>query len=468
MKKFFEKYDLIKLAGIMVLLLAIMTWFIPYGYFSGSEMVTEEITRLGFQEFWQYALLGMYYFTVLITFLFVMGGFYQVLSRRPGYQKLIKNISGKLKGHEIIFVLLVCLLFAIIGSTVNEYFPFLALIPFVIAILNCLKVDKISSFVATFGGLLVGTFGSTYSSKVSGYLLNTFSLENSDIIIPELIIFAISYILLATFTFLRMKKQKDTKKHENYDKFEVAVADTKTSPKTWPYAVGIILFIIVTVLAYLPWSSWGVEVFTDMTTAVNEFAIADVPILNYIFSEFSAFGSWDIFTIQFVMIFITLLIHWFGKVSLDEVLECYGEGFKKLGNVVVVLLVVYVILIFAVMFPVVPVIVDWFMTLKSGFNSILAFIAALFTSCFGVEMQYVMDLAGSYFAVTYAEAASMNQLAIIFQSAWGLVSFIVPSSAILMLGLSYLDIKYKDWCKFIWKFLLIMLIISLIIILIIA
>lgn len=468
MKKFFGKYDLIKVSGIMVLLSVILTWLIPYGYFAESGMVTEEITRLGFQDFCQYGLLGMYYFTVLVTFLFVLGGFYQVLSKRPGYQRLIKNISDKLKGREIIFVLLVCLLFAIIGSTVNEYFPFLAFIPFIIAILNRLKVDKISSFVATFGGLLVGTLGSTYSTKVTGQLLNTFALKNSDVIVTELIIFALSYLLLAVFTFLRMRKLKGDKKAESYDRFEVEVAETKKAPKTWPYIIGIILFIVVTVLAYLPWSTWEVELFTDITTWVNEFTIADIPIFNYIFSKFTAFGTWDIFSIQFVMIFITLLIHWFGKMSLDEMLECYGEGFKKIGNVVIVLLVVYTILILAVMFPVVPVIVDWFMNLVSGFNSIMAFIAAAFTSCFGVEMQYVMSLAGTYFASTFAEGTSMELLTIIFQSAWGLISFIIPSSAILMIGLSYLDIKYKDWWKFIWKFLLAMLVILIIIILIIA
>ena len=102
MKKFFEKYDLIKVSGIMVLLAVILTWAIPYGYFSGTEMVTEDITRVGLTNFMQYGLLGMYYFTVLITFLFVLGGFYQVLSKTAGYQSIIKSISGKLKGHETV------------------------------------------------------------------------------------------------------------------------------------------------------------------------------------------------------------------------------------------------------------------------------------------------------------------------------------------------------------------------------
>lgn len=469
MKKFFGKYDLLKVSGIMVIISVILTWLIPRGYFSESGMVVEEITRLGLTEFFQYGLLGMYYFTVLITFLFVLGGFYQVLSKRAGYQKLIRNISEKLNGLEIPFVLIISLLFAIAGSMVNEYFPLIALIPFVVTILNRLKVDKISSFTATFVGLLVGTLGSTYSAKVTGQLTSVFSsVQPGDILVTQAILFVISYLLLAAFTVLRMKKKNNKeKKFKNYDKFELEAFDSsKEAPKTWPYVIGIVLFILTTVLAYLPWSTWNITIFTEMTEWVNSLAIADIPVISYIFSEAVEFGKWDIFHIQFVMLFITLMIHWFGKMSLDEVFECYGEGFKKIGHVVVVLLMVYLVLEIAILCPVVPVIVDWIMSLAKGFNAALAFVAASVTSVFGVELQYVMNLAGTYFATNYKEVQMVS--AVIFQAAWGLVSFFAPSSAILMMGLAYLDIPYKDWMKFIWKFLLAMLVIIIIIILIIA
>ena len=109
-------------------------------------MVTEDITRVGLTNFMQYGLLGMYYFTVLITFLFVLGGFYQVLSKTAGYQSIIKSISGKLKGHETVFVLIVSFVFALVCAVTNEYFPILIFVPFIITILNRLKVDKISAF----------------------------------------------------------------------------------------------------------------------------------------------------------------------------------------------------------------------------------------------------------------------------------------------------------------------------------
>ena len=101
MKKEVKKFDLVKISGAMVLLTVLLTWIIPQGTFSGTEMQIGEITRIGIFDFFTYGLLGMYYFTVLVTFIFVLGGFYQVLSRIGGYQALITKLAKIFKKKEI-------------------------------------------------------------------------------------------------------------------------------------------------------------------------------------------------------------------------------------------------------------------------------------------------------------------------------------------------------------------------------
>ena len=49
------------------------------------------------------------------------------------------------------------------------------------------------------------------------------------------------------------------------------------------------------------------------------------------------------------------------------------------------------------------------------------------------------------------------------QSTYALTGFIAPTSAILVLGLSMLDIKYSDYFKFIWKFLAALFVVILIV-----
>lgn len=476
MKKFFEKYDLIKVSGILVLIAVVMTWLFPYSYFQGTQLVEQEITRVGITNFFQYGVDGLRFFTVLATFLFVTGGFYQILSKRPGYQKLIKKIGEKLKGREIPTVLFVSLIFACLSSLMSEYYPLLLFIPFIIAIFNRMKIDKITAFVSTFGGMLIGTIGSTYSTKVAGAMTaEVIKADIADILTPQTILFVIAFIALNIFMVLRLTKTKKDKKFEEYDIFAIEESNKekdekktgKKTAKTWPYIAMFVLMFLTVALAYLPWETWEITLWSDITTWLNELSIADVPILSYITGTLTAFGkNWTIYTTMYIILFATLLIKWFGHMSLDEIFQSYGEGFKKMGKTVIAMLAVYLVLEFAFEFPVLPAVINWLESLTDSFNAFFVSVGAFITSIFSVEMQYGMALTGTYYAAAYAD--KLPALAIIFQSMFGFVSFFVPSSAILMIGLSYLDIKYKDWMKFIWKFLLIMLLAIVTVIIIVA
>ena len=79
-------------------------------------------------------------------------------------------------------------------------------------------------------------------------------------------------------------------------------------------------------------------------------------------------------------------------------------------------------------------------------------------------MQYVATLGGSYLA----SVGNNSVAALALQTGYGLVQFISPTSIILVLGLSLMDIKFKDYFKFIWKFLLGLLVVTLIVLAVIA
>ena len=477
MKKIFEKYDLLKIAGIFILIAIVLTWIVPSGYYQEGGMVKDEINRIGLTNVFQQGLVSFTYFASNVTFLLCLGAFYEVISRAAGYQKLVDSLSKKVKGHEKVFVVISMLIFGILASIMNEYFPILLFVPFIIAILNRVKVPKISAFLATFGGILLGIFGNICSTKVVGILDNVFRGDamrvagsakvDSKILIVQIILFICAFIILAYFAVKKIKTNND-KKAASYDRFDIEnVKSPKKNPTMWPYVVSLVLIFFTTVLAYMPWTSalWDIKVFEDATKWVNELALFGSPIISYIFGEFTAFGAWDLFTIQYVMLAAILLVLIFGRFSFDDILDSIAEGIKKIAPVVVVFLFVYGVLVFSAQFPVIPVIIDKIASITKGFNSVIAFISAFITSIFGVEMQYVASLSGTYYA---AEASKhTKELYLIYQSAFGFASFFMPTSAALMLGLSYLNIPYKDYFKFIWKFLVAMLIIIGIIIIII-
>ena len=57
-------------------------------------------------------------------------------------------------------------------------------------------------------------------------------------------------------------------------------------------------------------------------------------------------------------------------------------------------------------------------------------------------------------------------MALVQQTVHGLVNLVAPTSIILVAGLKYLDVSYKDWLKNIYKYVLLALLIILIIIII--
>lgn len=465
--KRFEKNDLFKITGLMVLLTAVLTWLIPYGYFSGGELVKQEITRIGLFDFFTYGLLGLYYFTVLVTFLLVLCGFYQLLAKIPAYQNLTSSIAKKLKGKEILFATVISFIIAAITSFATEYFVILAFVPFIITICSKLKMDKLSTFATSFGGILVGIMGSLYNSKIVGINVSSLGLEYQNNLVARIVLFALTFIIFTVFNILHMRKTVKAKNSEVAEDLFVEETNTKDKKAKWPLVTVLTIVALTLVLAYIPWATaFNLEWPTNALTWIQEVTIFDHAIFSYILGNVQAFGEWDIFGIQVVLLIATLILKVIYKVSFDDVLESYGEGFKKSGKLVVIMLLVYIVLEFSVMFPVLPTISNWFLNLTDGFNVVTSYIVGLINSLFTVEFQYTSSLISTQLATLYAE--NLNVLSVIMQSTYGLVSFFAPTSAILLIGLSYLDIKYKSWLKYIWKFLVVMLIVTIIMAFIIA
>jgi len=546
MKKFFEKHDLVKISLIMILITVVLSWVVKQGYFNAGELVVSDYTRVGLFDLVTYGFLGMYYFTVLVTFLFVLGGFYQFLSKLGAYQKLTDKIAAKIKGKEILFSLIISFLFAGLASIVNEYLVLVAFMPFVITICSKLKLDKISSFVMTFGAMLVGILGSTISQKVAGMNVQYLSLQYTDNLLEKILLFAIAFIIYSLFNVIYLKKtlkdnkekktiigffislidigllvyffiikklvffillgvtvialvayiiysikfakkvakkeKKESKKvskskknskrsnakkdekvkvvkaievNVSEDLFSEEVKDSEKS-NTIPLIIVGILAILTAILAYIPWTTvFKVDWFTKAFTAITEAKLFGVPVFSYILGKVTEFGTWDLFGVQVVMILAIIVLAIIYKKGLTDIIDSFCEGFKKSGKLVAMLLIAYVILEFAVMYPVIPTILG--KILGDKFNVLTTSLAGIVTSLFTSEYQYTINLLYSY--VTSAYQSNLNVISIILQSVYGLVSFFAPSSAMLLVGLSYLEIPYKDWMKYIWKFLLVMLVV---------
>ena len=70
--------------------------------------------------------------------------------------------------------------------------------------------------------------------------------------------------------------------------------------------------------------------------------------------------------------------------------------------------------------------------------------------------------------VLITDTTKYQLIAIMIQSLHGIVMMLLPTSILLIAGLSYLKISYKEWIQYIWKYLIQILAIAVIIFIIMA
>ena len=70
---------------------------------------------------------------------------------------------------------------------------------------------------------------------------------------------------------------------------------------------------------------------------------------------------------------------------------------------------------------------------------------------------------GTNIAIIYPDAEFYQIIGLISRTMYGLVMFIAPTSLLLVGGLTYLNISYKEWLKYIWKYLIQVLVIALLV-----
>lgn len=480
MKKFCEKHSLLVGALIVLLLAVLFTWIFPESYYSSGKLgltyaekfglfaSTASDPKVGLFDITTYAQLVIYYFTTIFVFTFVVAGFYKLLGSTAVYQKLTDNIAKKFNGKEKLFVALTAFIFACLSGIATEQVALFALIPFAVTIFNKLKVDKVSGVASTFGAILVGIIGSTYSVKIAGQLANAQSglgVSYGNELLSTVILFVIAYLLLMYFTFSRMNKEAKNKDieiiNDPFKSSEVKEADKK-KVKTLPLVIAIIVLFVSLGLAYIGWeNAFGVTAFKDALNWIKNATLFDSNVYSHILgTTLTEFGNWDLFIGGGLILIATLIIKILYKIPFSKVCEEFVEGFKSIGKSVSLLIVVYLVLEMSVIYPRVPGIVSLIFGMGTNIATIL--ISGIFTSVFAVDFQYVVALIGG----ALADFKNIEAAAFALQAAYGLVSFIAPTSAILVFGLSLFDVSLKEWFKHIWKYLAALLLVIIIILII--
>lgn len=451
-----KEYSLLKIVLIPLLVYLVLTWFIPTGSFSGGEFVKGEVSSLGLYGLFSAPIYSFAVFAQYIILILCVGGFYGVLNKTGAYQSIVDSISKKNKTCLLIFSVI---LFALLSSLFGETMLVFILLPFFISVLCKAGYDKVSSMAATIGSTLIGMVAST-SGNLAIYK-NYFNLEPKSFILYNIIMLIILMFLLCMFIITKDKKEKSKKEAIKDIPLYESVRGNKKS--VVPLIIVLVISVLLIVLGGYNWFySYGVKLFTELHEKIIGIELFKVSIFPRIFGNFSEIGYFSNYDISAVLVISSVVISWLYSIKFNEFIDSFKKGAKEM-----LLPGVYVILASIVFAQVVTAsgnisitISNSILKLFKDFNVFSGVLTGITGSFFYNDFLYLMN--GLYGIVSTYEVSNMPFILSVFQSTFGVMMFVLPVSVLLIGGLKYLNISYKDWIKYIWKFLLQVFVISVI------
>lgn len=209
-----KKHNLLKVLGITFLVVLVLTWITPAGYYSSGEFVDAGTAPLGFFDLARTPLIAIANLIQYGILFALIGGFYGVLAKTGVYLPMVDKIVSKWKGKEGRLLAILTIVFTIISAVTGLDLFLLVLTPFIASIVLGLGCDKISAMLVTIGSIIIGKIGSVYSTSVSFYSNQYLGLENNTDIWVRVVICLVVTALYTLFVVKRNKKNLTVSKEE--------------------------------------------------------------------------------------------------------------------------------------------------------------------------------------------------------------------------------------------------------------
>lgn len=459
-----KKHSLFKVISMILVLLVIISWITV-----GRNDVKSFI---GFGDLFLNGIRSLYFFFDIFLFILVVGGFYGVLNKSSGYKKLLDSIVSKVKKLGNKFIYLVIILFALVSALTGMDMLIFMFIPFVISIILLLGYDKLVAISATVVSSIIGIIGGifvTFRDPNNYYGTTNTTMEkfvgieeHFANVFPKLLLLVLGIALLIFYVSRHIKNVKDKKvKYElNTEKDDLLVNEVKgdyKKVKVWPIIVVFALLFIYVVIGVMPWNTlFNVDIFTKFHTWLTNLNINEFYIFNsLISSSFTALGEWNANSLgnymmpMIIMLILSLVVKFISHIKFDEYVDAFISGMKKLLPSAFVVVLAYSVLVGAYNHGFLSTLIS-----KSDYNIGLAGLYSLVGSVLHVDLYYTSVGVFSSIISLVEDEAMYSVLAILFQGFYGLVNIIGPTSLLLIVVLTYLDVPYTTWVKYIWRLFL--------------
>lgn len=481
-----KKYGLFKVLTVLLLFAIVATYFLKGRDGNNSYLAIGDVFLNYLQSF--------YYFFDTVLFILVVGGFYGFLNRVPAYKKIVTGLAKKLEGKEKLFIIISTIIFALVSSLTGFNILLLIFIPFMVSIILLLGYDKLVALSTTIGGAIVGLIGGifvTFKDATNQYSVSftTFDklvgLKNHFVTIaPRIILLVIATALLIYYILNYIKKKENKEVSYQLTKNDSLFIEAKDrtgkkvkmnleTTKTWPLLLVVALLTILLVLGYMPWNSlFNIDCFDKFHTWLTDLKIGDYAVFtSLISSSFPAFGSFaslgNYMMIIFLIVLFSFVLMLIYRVKFEDAMDGFLYGVKKMIPATMISMLAYTLLVCCYNNGFVETIItnasDSF-----GDNVVIHSLITMLGSITNVDLYYTVAGVFSNITSSLTDKANLQVYSVMFGSLYGLIQIAGPTSILLIIGLSYTEVPYSTWLKYIWRFFIEVLIIILIALMIVS
>lgn len=460
-----KKNGLLKIIGILALIIMVLSWIIPASYYSGSTVIDLGTMPVGIFDILSYPFLSFQYFIQTVVFILTVGALYGVLENTGKYRNILEKLVKRIKGKEQLFIIVITLILTALSSILGLNLMMFIFIPALVSTILLMGYDKITAFLITIIPMFIGMIGSTYSIYINGYINQVTGITGfSNDLLTKVALLVIGYVIYIMFTLNYAKKIKKSK-IEAEEEIPFIGEKKQVKKASWPISVIFAIIFILVILAPTPWVDvFGVEFFTNLHEAISNWTIGEYTIGANLLGYIEGFGSWTYLEISMIVFAAAIIIGFVYKQKLSEIIENMLNGLKKMLKPALLVSFSMMIIIMTAYHPFYITVTDYIINLSENFNIFLTSFITIIGSVLNVDMIYLAQSSIPLIAGTFPATEAINSLAIITQSFYGLTMLIAPTSTLLILGLTYLDIPYIEWLKKSWKFLLELFVVIVIII----
>lgn len=520
-----KKNNLLKVLTISFLIFVVLSWVIPAGSYANGSFAKGEVTPLGILDLVSMPLSAITNYCGYGVLILAIGGFYGILEATGVFSKVVEKFSKKCAKKSKTFVAVTIILFALLSSLTGSSYVLLILVPFFAAILFALGYDKLTAFAATIGSILVGSMACTYGFNVNGYINYYLGINNMNSqILTKVILLVILTVLLLLFVLKHVQKvaikqtkeaskpepavkekalkpkketvkktqskkvstkknstkkgsKKNSGKKKNTAAFakrdDVKVIKNKKEKSVWPLIIlGTLLVIFLLVACYNWRYSFNVDVFETMYESITSFTFKDFPIFKNLIGTFNPLGYWAVNEITMMLVFIAFLIGWIYSVKCSDMVEAFGRGARRALPVafyaIMANIIVSVLIAMQSSGSIYFTMANYILELTKDFNIFTTGLISFIGGFFFNDMPYLVSSLSTALTTKITDSTLYPVVGLVMQTMHGFAMLILPTSAVLVAGLAYFEVSFKDWMKYIWKLLIQIFVVTLIVIFIVA